>query len=104
MPGEGRRESALRLMRLGRRAEVIRSPCAYAVSMSAIYAWLRRHQIFVDSVLAGVVALLGVGQMLVAPWPQVPITALLTGAVVMRRRAPATAFAVAALAGLWQLV
>jgi signal transduction histidine kinase len=72
--------------------------------MSAIYAWLRRHQIFVDSVLAGVVALLGVGQMLVAPWPQVPITALLTGAVVMRRRAPATAFAVAALAGLWQLV
>jgi signal transduction histidine kinase len=72
--------------------------------MSAIYAWLRRHPIFVDSVLAGVVALFGTGQILVSPWPQVPITAVLTGAVVLRRRAPAAAFAVAALAGLWELV
>jgi len=72
--------------------------------MSAIYAWLRRHRIFVDSILAGVVALLGVGEMLVAPWPQVPITALMTGAVVMRRRSPAAAFAVITLAGFWQLV
>jgi signal transduction histidine kinase len=72
--------------------------------MSAIYAWLRRHRIFVDSILGAVVALLGVGQMLVAPWPQVPVTALMTGAVVMRRRSPAAAFAVAALAGLWELL
>src|SRR5262245_44290166 len=72
--------------------------------MSVIYAWLRRHPIFVDSVLAGVVALFGLGQILVSPWPQVPITAVLTGAVVLRRRAPAAAFAVAALAGLWELV
>src|SRR5215475_1195873 len=72
--------------------------------MSAIYAWLRRHRIFVDSILAGVVALLGVGEMLVAPWPQVPITALMTGAVVMRRRSPAAAFAVITVAGFWQLV
>jgi signal transduction histidine kinase len=57
----------------------------------------------VDSILAGVVALLGVGQMLVAPWPQAPVTALMVGAVVVRRRAPATAFTVAVLAGLWQL-
>jgi signal transduction histidine kinase len=71
--------------------------------VSAIYAWLRRHRIFVDSILGAVVALLGVGQMLVAPWPQVPITALMTGAVVMRRRSPAAAFAVAAVAGLWEL-
>jgi len=58
----------------------------------------------VDSILAGVVALLGVGQMLVAPWPQVPITAMLAGAVVVRRRVPAAAFSVAAVAGLWEVV
>ena len=57
-----------------------------------------------DSILAGVVALLGVGQMLVAPWPQVPITAMLAGAVVVRRRVPAAAFSVAAVAGLWEVV
>jgi len=58
----------------------------------------------VDSILAGVVALLGVGQMLVAPWPQVPITAMLAGAVVVRRRVPAAAFSVAAVGGLWEVV
>ena len=57
-----------------------------------------------DSILAGVVALLGVGQMLVAPWPQVPITAMLAGAVVVRRRVPAAAFSVAAVGGLWEVV
>jgi signal transduction histidine kinase len=71
--------------------------------MSAIYAWLRRHRIFVDSILAGVVCLVALAPMLRTPWPQVPITALLAGAVVMRRRAPAATFAVAAAAGLWAL-
>jgi signal transduction histidine kinase len=71
--------------------------------MSAIYAWLRRHRIFVDSILAGVVCLFALPPMLRTPWPQVPITALLAGAVVMRRRAPAAAFAVGAVAGLWAL-
>src|ERR1700729_4323777 len=71
--------------------------------MSAIYAWLRRHRIFVDSILAGVVCLFALPPMLRTPWPQLPITALLAGAVVMRRRAPAAAFAVAAVAGLWAL-
>jgi signal transduction histidine kinase len=71
--------------------------------MSAIYAWLRRHRIFVDSILAGVICLFALAPMLRTPWPQLPITALLAGAVVMRRRAPAAAFAVAAVAGLWAL-
>ena len=71
--------------------------------MSAIYAWLRRHRIFVDSILAGAVCLFALAPMLRTPWPQVPITALLAGSVVMRRRAPAATFAVAAVAGLWAL-
>jgi signal transduction histidine kinase len=71
--------------------------------MSAIYAWLRRHRIFVDSILAGVVWLIALAPMLRTPWPQVPITTLLAGAVVMRRRAPAATFIVAAAAGLWAL-
>ena len=73
------------------------------MSMSAIYAWLRRHRIFVDSILAGVVCLFALPPLLRSPWPQVPITAVLVGAVVMRRRAPASAFGAGAVAGLWAL-
>jgi signal transduction histidine kinase len=71
--------------------------------MSAIYAWLRRHQILVDSVLAAVLALLALGPMLRSPWPQVPVTALMAVSVAVRRKAPAAGFAVVCLAGLWQL-
>jgi signal transduction histidine kinase len=71
--------------------------------MSAIYGWLRRHRIFVDSILAAVVWLIALAPMLRTPWPQVPITTLLAGAVVMRRRAPAATFVIAAAAGLWAL-
>jgi signal transduction histidine kinase len=71
--------------------------------MSAIYAWLRRHQILVDSVLAAVIGLLALSPMLRTPWPQVPVTALMTVSVAVRRKAPSAGFAVTCLAGLWQL-
>jgi signal transduction histidine kinase len=71
--------------------------------MSALYAWLRRHPTLVDSVLAAVLALTTLGQMIKIPWPQVPVTALMVVAVAIRRRVPATAFAMTVVAGLWQL-
>ncbi len=71
--------------------------------MSAIYAWLRRHPTLVDSVLAAVLALTTLSQMVRNPWPQVPVTALFVVAVAIRRRAPASAFAMTVVAGLWQL-
>jgi signal transduction histidine kinase len=71
--------------------------------MSAIYAWLRRHPILVDSVLAAVLALASLGQMIRLPWPQVPVTVLMVVAVTIRRRVPAAAFAMTVVAGLWQL-
>jgi signal transduction histidine kinase len=71
--------------------------------MSAIYAWLRRHQILVDSVLAAVLTLLGLHAMLQYPWPQVPMTALLVLPVVFRRKAPIAAFGICQVGALWQI-
>jgi signal transduction histidine kinase len=71
--------------------------------MSTIYAWLRRHPFLVDSVLAAVLALATLGQMIRTPWPQVPVTVLMVVAVTVRRRVPASAFAITVVAGLWQL-
>jgi signal transduction histidine kinase len=92
-----------RVTSLRRRADVSRSRCAYACSMSAIYAWLRRHPTLVDSVLAGMLALLALAPLLRRPWPMVPITLLVVVPVAVRRRFPAGAFATFVIAGLWQL-
>jgi signal transduction histidine kinase len=70
----------------------------------AIYAWLRRHPIFVDSVLALVLFLLGLGATLRQPLIYLPLTLLMTVPVAFRRRAPMTAFLIAAFAGLVQLI
>lgn len=72
--------------------------------MSLLYAWLRRHPLLVDSVLAAVLTLLNVGQMIAKPWPQVLVTLLLTVPVAVRRRIPVTAFIIAAAGGLLQVV
>ena len=72
--------------------------------MSALYAWLRRHPLLVDSVLAGMLALLSVTQVVHDPAVQIPIAVLMLAPVAVRRKATDTAFAIAALAGLLQLV
>jgi signal transduction histidine kinase len=73
------------------------------VIVSAIYAWLRRHPLLVDSTLAALLALVSVPTMALSPVPQVPITAMLVVPVAFRRRIPVTAFAVSCVGGLWQL-
>jgi signal transduction histidine kinase len=71
--------------------------------VSALYAWLRRHPLFVDSVLAGILGLLSVGQLFHGrPW-NIPSTLLMIIPVAFRRRAPVSAFALAALGGALQV-
>jgi signal transduction histidine kinase len=72
--------------------------------MSAIYAWLRRHQILVDSFLAGFLVLLSAGQMWRSPLHAGLTSLLLAGPVAVRRKIPVTAFAIAQAAALFQIV
>jgi signal transduction histidine kinase len=72
--------------------------------MSAIYAWLRRHQILVDSFLAGFLLLLSAGQMWQSPLHDGLTSLLLAGPVAFRRKIPVTAFVIAQAAALVQIV
>ncbi len=71
--------------------------------MSALYAWLRRHPLLVDSVLAGVLALLGLGQLIQQP-REIPPMLLMVVPVAFRRRAPITAFSLAVVGGALQVI
>jgi signal transduction histidine kinase len=71
--------------------------------VSALYAWLRSHQLLVDGVLATALGLLGIGQLFRGPWLQLPAWLLLVLAVVVRRRISATAFYLGALGGAVQV-
>ena len=61
--------------------------------MSAVYAWLRRHQLLVDGTLALVLVLLGLQKAVGtgALW-QIPFLMIMVVPVTFRRKAPATAF------------
>jgi signal transduction histidine kinase len=71
--------------------------------MSALYAWLRRHPVLVDSVLAALLGLFALGRISGQPWPNIPITLLMVVPVAFRRRIPLSAFACCVLSALWQL-
>ena len=72
--------------------------------MSALYAWLRRHPMLVDGVLALLIGLLSVGDMVERPWPAVPVTVLMVVPVVLRRRIPVWAFVITQVSVIWQLM
>jgi signal transduction histidine kinase len=91
-------------MAVARQSDDERQPRAYAEPVSAIYAWLRRHPILVDGVLAAALALFMVGNIVRRPLPMVPLTLLMVVPVAYRRRAPLLAFALAALSGAGQIV
>jgi signal transduction histidine kinase len=71
--------------------------------VSALYAWLRSHRLFVDGVLALALGLLGVGQLFHGAWTQVLAWVLLVTAVFIRRRIAVTAFCIGALGGAAQV-
>ncbi len=72
--------------------------------MSVLYAWLRRHPVLVDGVLASVLLLAGLPWVVQQPWPRLPLTLLIVVPVAFRRRNPALAFYVAAAAGSIQVL
>ncbi len=72
--------------------------------MSAIYAWLRRHRVMVDTALAVVIFLLGFGQAVHGGWATLPIAVVMTAPVAFRRRAPILAFATCIAGGAWQMI
>jgi signal transduction histidine kinase len=92
------------------------------VPMSALYAWLRRHPMLVDGVLACILVPLSIGQIIhghtivanghtthvlvtttYGLWIRLLEALLIIVSVAVRRRIPDTAFALAALSGLIQL-
>ncbi len=72
--------------------------------MSVLYAWLRRHPVLVDGVLAFVLLLTGMPGMVQQPWPRLPLVLLLVVPVAFRRRNPVLAFYIAVAAGADQVL
>jgi signal transduction histidine kinase len=67
--------------------------------VSALYAWLTRHPMLVDGVLAFGLAILGLGAALkVGPELRLPLLAAITVPVAFRRRYPVQAFAISGCA------
>jgi signal transduction histidine kinase len=71
--------------------------------VSALYAWLRSHRLFVDCVLAVALGVLGIGQLRHGAWTQLPAWILLVSAVAVRRKIAVTAFYIGALGGAVQV-
>ncbi|MGO8959571.1 MAG: sensor histidine kinase [Streptosporangiaceae bacterium] len=72
--------------------------------MSAIYAWLRRHRVLVDTALAVVIFLLSLGQAVPGGWATLLIAVVMTAPIAFRRRAPILAFAICITGGAWQMI
>ena len=67
--------------------------------MSVLYAWLRRHPVLVDGMLAFFLALTGLPQVISRNWPYFLFVLLLVAPVAFRRRKPVLAFTIAAAGG-----
>ena len=72
--------------------------------MTAVYAWLGRHRVLVDSVLAAFLGLISLGTLIQRSWNAVLIVLLMIVPVAFRRRAPMAAFVIAVIAGAWQVL
>jgi signal transduction histidine kinase len=71
-----------------------------------VYAWLRRHPLLVDAMLACMLVITGIGSVVRVGrfWVTLPFALLLVLAVVVRRRYPVGAFVVAVVAGAVQVL
>jgi signal transduction histidine kinase len=72
--------------------------------MTAVYAWLGRHRVLVDSVLAAILGLISVGSLIRGSPAAVLIVLLMIVPVAFRRRAPVAAYVIAVIAGAWQVL
>src|SRR5215469_10090219 len=71
--------------------------------MSAIYAWLRRHPMLVDSTLAAMLLAMGLAQVILRPLTMGPPTFLMIAPVVVRRRIPVAAFSLCIASAILQI-
>jgi signal transduction histidine kinase len=72
--------------------------------VTAVYVWLRRHRVIVDSMLAGILGLISLGSVNPRSLNAVLIVLLMIVPVAFRRRAPVGAFVIAVIAGAWQVL
>jgi signal transduction histidine kinase len=72
--------------------------------MTAVYAWLRRHKLLVDSALAGFLGLVSIGSLIGASAAAIPVVLLMIMPIAIRRRVPVAAFMTAVIAGAWQVL
>ncbi len=72
--------------------------------MTVVYAWLRRHRVIVDSMMAGILGLISLGSLDPRSLNAVLIVLLMIVPIAFRRRAPVAAFVIAVIAGAWQVL
>jgi signal transduction histidine kinase len=72
--------------------------------MTAVYAWLGRHKLLVDSALAGFLGLISIGSLIGVSGAAIPIVLLMIVPIAIRRRMPMAAFVTAVIAGAWQVL
>jgi signal transduction histidine kinase len=72
--------------------------------MTAVYAWLGRHKVLVDSALAGLLGLVSLGSLIGGSPNAAVIVVLMIVPVAFRRRAPVAAFVITVIAGAWQVL
>src|SRR5215471_3851896 len=72
--------------------------------MTAVYAWLGRHRVLVDSMLAGFLGLISIGSLIRGSVAAVLVVLLMIVPVAIRRRVPVGAFVTAVVAGAWQVL
>jgi signal transduction histidine kinase len=72
--------------------------------MTAVYAWLGRHKLLVDSALAGFLGLVSIGSLIGTSPAAIPVVLLMIVPIAIRRRVPVAAFVTAVIAGAWQVL
>ena len=72
--------------------------------MTAVYAWLGRHKLLVDSKLALTLGLVSIGSLIGGSLAAALIVVLMIVPVAVRRRVPVAAFVTAVAAGAWQVL
>jgi signal transduction histidine kinase len=72
--------------------------------MTAVYAWLGRHKVLVDSLLAGFLGVISIGSLIGGSPGEAVIVVLMIVPVAIRRRVPVASFVTAVIAGAWQVL
>lgn len=83
-------------------ARADRCHAEYAGAVSALYAWLRRHPMLVDSGLAIVLAVISLPEAQIRTW-ELPVILLMVAPIAFRRKVPIWALAVCLACAIGQL-